>query len=193
MLISRREALAAAVGCGLTTAAAGADDSPPVARELPRPDPLYTSVPEAIRKVFEDTFPNHRCIRLAIRGEDDATVYRATVFDPASIGASYRRVGKEHVITPPLYELELDAGGKVVEETLRPVLDPGRLPKAVAAAYEKWNPKGVIGREFFWQTEVLRGKARVYRVQIILSAVKAYRASFKEDGTVVEADPAPVP
>ena len=36
-------------------------------------------------------------------------------------------------------------------------------------------------------------KERVYRVKIILSAVKAYSASFEEDGTVLAADPPIVP
>jgi hypothetical protein len=69
-----------------------------------------------------------------------------------------------------------------------------QLPKAVQDAYDKWNPKGVVGRSgHFWLTEVPRGKARVYRVSIILSAIKAYRASFREDGTIVESDPAVIP
>jgi hypothetical protein len=193
MSITRREALTAAVGCGLTTtAAAGADDKPLAAKERPRPDPVYSNVPAAIRKVFEDTFPNYRCIRMAIRGEKDATVYRATVFNPASGGAHTQHVGGEIVTTPILYHLELDAAGKVLEETPR-FVDTGRLPKAVTAAYEKWNPKGVKGQELWWQTEVPRGKDRVYRVRIIVNAIKAYSASFKEDGSVLTADPAEVP
>jgi hypothetical protein len=194
MPITRRVALAAAVGCALaTTGAAGADDGPAAGKDRPRRDPVYAQLPDAIRAVFEDTFPNHRCIRLATRGEKGATVYRATVFDPASAGASHQRVGGERVTTPILYHLELDAGGEVVEETLRPVLDLGRLPKAVATAYAKWNPKGVKGRELFWQTEVPRGKGRVYRVRIIVSAITAYSASFAADGSVLTADPAVVP
>jgi hypothetical protein len=120
-------------------------------------------------------------------------VYRATVFDPAAMSSFSQRVGGEHVTTPELYHLELDAGGKVLEETLRPVHDPGQLPKAVVAAYEKWNPKGVKGQELWWLTEVPRGEARVYRVRIIVNASKAYSASFTEDGSVLAADPAIVP
>jgi hypothetical protein len=159
---------------------------------LPPHDPVYMHLPEAIRKVFEETFPGHRCIRLVIRGEKEATVYRATVFHPAAMSSSSKRVGEEEVITPPLDYLELDAGGKVLEETLH-FVDPGRLPKPVTAAYEKWNPKGVTAREHWWMTEVQRGKDRVYRVRMIENAIKGYTALFKEDGTVVEADPAIVP
>ena len=102
-------------------------------------------------------------------------------------------MGEESVATPPLYHLEVDAAGKVVEETHRPI-DPKQLPKAVQTAYEKWNPKGVVGQSgHFWMTEVPRGKARVYHVNILLSAVKAYGATFREDGTVVQSDPAVVP
>jgi hypothetical protein len=61
------------------------------------------------------------------------------------------------------------------------------------AGYEKWNPKGVKGQELWWLTEVPRGEARVYRVRIIVNQIKAYAASFKEDGSVLAADPAVVP
>src|SRR5437764_11483644 len=83
MPITRRDALAAVAGCGLVTALAAADDKP--LPEAPKYDPVYGGVPEAVRKVFEDTFPRHRCIRLVVRGQDDTAVYRATVFDPADV------------------------------------------------------------------------------------------------------------
>src|SRR5262249_46776332 len=122
-----------------------------------------------------------------------AMVYRATVFNPASGGAETRQVGAENITQPILYHLELSESGKVLEETPRPVLDLKRLPKAVVAGYEKWNPKGGTGQEHRWTTEVPRGEARIYRVRIIESAIKAYSASFKEDGSVLTADPAVVP
>jgi hypothetical protein len=192
--MTRRVVLAAVVGFGLTmTAVAGAADQQPAGKEKPR-NPLYSSMPSAVRAVFEDAFPNHVCIRLVRRQEKGATMYRGTVFDSASGGAQTKRVGEEIVTEPILYHLEISETGKVLEETLRPVFDPKQLPKAVLAAYEKWNPKGVTGSSgHWWMTEVPRGEARVYRVRIILSAVKAYSASFKEDGTVLAADPAVVP
>jgi hypothetical protein len=155
-------------------------------------DPVYRHLPEEIRKIFEETFPDHRCIRLVIRGEKDATVYRGTVFNPAAMSSISKRVAGEEVTTPPLDHLELDANGKVLEETLH-FVDTRRLPKPVTAAYEKWNPKGVRAREHFWLTEVQRGKDRVYRVRMIENPVKGYTALFKEDGSVLEADPAIVP
>jgi hypothetical protein len=187
MSVTRREALAAAIGGGLTTAAAA--DEGPAAGPPRRHDPVYGHMPIALRKVFEGTFPNHRCIRLGIRGEGDAAVYRGTVFDPANVSsASVRRVGDETVCTPPLFELEVDATGKVLEETPR-WFDPAHLPKPVAAAYAKWNATGIAGMTVMWHTEVPRGKDRVYRVRIIVNAVKAYSATFREDGSVVSADP----
>jgi hypothetical protein len=191
MSITRRDALAAALG--LTAATAGADEKPPAAKEPPRREPVYSHLPDAARKVFEDTFPGHFCIRMVTRGRRDAEVYRGTVFDPRSAGSHHQHVDGEHVATPILYQLEVDANGKIVEEALRPILDLARLPKAVVAAYEKWNPKGVKGQEFYWLTEVPREKDRVYRVRIILNAVKAYSATFAEDGTVLDAKPAVVP
>src|SRR5207245_8734458 len=107
---------------------------------LPPRDPVYMHLPDAVRAVFEDTFPNHRCIRLVTRGEKDATVYRATVFNPAAMSSTSRLVDGENVTTPSLDHLELDAGGKVLEETLH-FVDTRRLPKAVTAAYETWHPK----------------------------------------------------
>lgn len=190
MSITRRQALGIAGGCGLTTA--GVDEKPAAAGP-PKSDPVLRLLTPAARKVFEDTFPGHRCIRLARRGKDEDAVYRGTFFDPANwAGATVELIGGESVVTPPLFHLEVDAGGKVLEETIRPI-DPKRLPKAVLAEYDKWNPKGVTGREHFWLTEVPRGKGRVYRVQIILIAVKSYRASFREDGSIVKAEPAFVP
>ncbi len=192
MPITRRDALAAAIGCGLTTAAARAGENPS-AEGPPRRDPVLSHLPPAVRKVFEDTFPHHRCIRLVTRDREEAAVYRGTFFDPTIWSSTtVGLVEGEHVVTPPLYHLELDAAAKVREETQR-WIDSKDLPKAVVAAYEKWNPTGVHGQEYYWWTEVPRGKGRIYRVQIIVSAVKAYRASFQEDGAVVSADPAAVP
>jgi hypothetical protein len=191
MSLSRREAMSAVVGCGLAATASGNEGQPPLA-ELRR-DPVYVNMPNAIREVFEATFPNHRCVRMAMRQEKGAAVYRATVFDPTCSRASQREVGDETVSEPILYHLEVSADARVIEETAHPVLDRGRLPKAVVASYEKWNPKGVEGREHWWTTELPRGGTRVYRVLIILNAVEAYRAAFREDGTVVSTDPAVVP
>jgi hypothetical protein len=192
MSLTRREALTAAVGCGLMTTAVRADEKP--AADTPRHDAVLSSVPDAARKVFEATFPGHRCIRMARRGLDQAAVYRGTFFNPDIwSSASVRMVDGESVTTPPLFHLELDASGKVLEESPREV-DPKQLPKAVWDAYQKWNPKGVEGRSgHFWQTQVERGKARVYWVTVHLSAVKGYGATFQEDGTVVKADPKVVP
>lgn len=187
MSITRRAALVAVVGCGLTAAVAWADEKPAASQER-RLDPVYVHLPTEIRKVFEDTFPNHRCIRLVIRGEKNAAVYRATVFDLADMSATVLYVGEECICTPKLYQLELDARGKVVEETRRPI-GPDRLPSAVAAAYEKWNPKGLKRMATLWSTEVPRGKDRVYFVHILVNAIKGYSASFKENGTVLTADP----
>jgi hypothetical protein len=192
MPITRRDTLAAAIGLTAATVSR-AEDKAPVAKTVPRMEPLYSHLPEAVRKVFEDTFPNHICIRMVTRGKRDAAVYRGTVFDLRSAASHHQLVDGEHVATPILYQLELDANGRVVEETLRPILDLARLPKAVVAAYEKWNPKGVKGQEFYWRTEVPRESARVYRVRIVLNAIKAYSASFAEDGTVLIADPGVVP
>lgn len=191
MTLSRRGAMAAAVGCGVAATASGTEIQPPPAE--PRRDPMYGDMPEAIRAVFESTFPNHRCVRMAMRQEKGAAVYRGTVFDPACSAAHTQLVGDETVSQPILYHLEVSADARVIEETAHPVLDLERLPKPVVASYKKWNPKGVTGREHWWTTELPRGGTRVYRVRIILNAVTAYTAAFREDGTVVAADPMVVP
>ena len=187
MSISRRDALVAVVGCGLTATSAAGSDEKPAAKEAPKPDPVYSHLPNDIRKVYEDTFPNHRCVRLTIRGEKDKAVYRATVFDLASMSASVQQVGGELICTPQLFRLELDARGQVLEETRRPI-EKERVPKAVAAAYDQWNPKELKRMATLWSTEVARGKDRVYDVTILVNQLKAYRASFKEDGTILSAD-----
>jgi hypothetical protein len=192
MSITRRQALAAGVGCTLATAAVGADDNPPAATERPRPDPVLSRVPGEVRAVCEDTFPGYRCLRVAEREEKGAKVFRLTVFDPAGMGSESRLVNGEHVTELPLYHLELTADGKVLEETLH-WIDPARWPKPVRASYRKWNPKGVKGQELHSLTELRRGEARVYHVRILVNQVTAYSASFQEDGSVLAADPAVVP
>src|SRR5262249_7733647 len=99
----------------------------------------------------------------------------------------------EIVSQPILYHLQVSEEGKVVEETPHPVLDLEKLPKAVVASFEKWNPKGVKGMAVLWWTEIARGKDRVYHASILVNQIKAYGASFKEDGTVLAAEPAVVP
>lgn len=192
MSITRRNALVSVVGCGLTSIAAGAGERP-AGQGSPPSDPVLSQLPPAVRKVFESTFPGHRCIRLVTRGRNEAAVYRGTFFNPANWSSTTGGlVNGESVVTPPLFHLELDASASVLEETYRSV-DPKQLPKPVQAAYRKWNPKGITSQEHYWLTEVARGQPRVYRVAIILSAVKAYRATFREDGSIVEADPVVVP
>jgi hypothetical protein len=188
MSITRRDALVAVIGGGLTTAIARADEKP-ADKEPPKPDPMYSNLSAAARKVFEDTFPNHRIIRLVTRGDGENAVYRGTVFNltDTTLTSGRDRVDGEFVTTPRLYYLEVDAKGKVLEELPRPI-GPERVPKAVAAAYDKWNPKAVKRMATMWTTEVPRGKDRVYRVQVLVSAIKSYSASFKEDGTVLSAD-----
>lgn len=189
MSITRRGAMTAVMGCGLT-ATAKADQEP----ATPQRDPIVASLPAVVRKVFIDTFPHHRCIRMARRGQGDTAVYRGTFFQHTVWSSTeVRLVGEESVSTPPLFHLEVDAAGKVLEETLR-MFEEKNLPQAVLAAYQKWNPKGVVGRSgHFWQTELPRGKTRIYRINILMSAVKAYRAAFSEDGTAVSASPAVIP
>ncbi|MFT3883241.1 MAG: hypothetical protein QM703_26760 [Gemmatales bacterium] len=188
MSITRRNALVTFAGCGVTAAVAGVDDKP--GYDVSKRDPVYSSVPATVRQVFEETFPQHRCVRMVIhdRGKETA-VYRGTVFNPADVwSTSVRLVNGESVVTPILDEMEVDAQGKVLEEPLR-LFNPQRLPRAVVAAYQTWNPKRVKGQEQIWQTEVARGKDRIYRVKINVNAVKSYSATFKEDGTVLEANP----
>src|SRR5205814_2123937 len=138
MSITRRVALAAVVGFGLMTAAGRADEKPAASEPLKR-DPMLAHLPAAVRKVFEDTFPNHRIIRLVMRGDGRDAVYRGTVFDltDTTLTSGLERVGGEFVTTPRLFHLEVDARGKVLEELPHPI-GPDRVPKAVLAAYEKW-------------------------------------------------------
>jgi hypothetical protein len=192
MSLTRRDALAAVVGCTLTATAAGADEKP-AAKPRPWRDPVLSNVPPALQSVFENVFPNHRCIRMAVRQVKDATAYRGTFFNPADTTVRSNQEGGEFVSRPLLYDLEVSDDGKIVEETPHRVLDLGRLPKPVVAAYEQWNPKGITGMFIQWWTEVPRGRDRTYRVGIVINSIKAYWASFKEDGTVIKADPSPAP
>src|SRR5262245_58255850 len=117
MSMTRRDVLTAAVCCVLTAAIASGADEKPAAREPLKQDPILAHLPAAARKVFEDTFPNHRIIRLATRGDGEEAVYRGTVFDLSNtkLTSGYDLLGGEFVTTPKLFYLEVDARGKVLE------------------------------------------------------------------------------
>ena len=119
-------------------------------------------------------------------------VFRGKFFDLTLSKVRCGQEGKEFVSEPIFYEMEVAADGKVVEETYHPVAPDG-LPKPVQTAYGKWNPNGVKGMFVQWNTAVPRGKERVYSVTILIDQLTVYFATFKEDGTVVAADPAVVP
>lgn len=192
MAITRREALTAAVACGVTATDATAAPVPPMIRPLS--DPLYSRLNKEARAVVEDTFPLHLCIRLVERRVRDETVaYRVTVFNPASRGARTKMVDGESVSEPILYHLELTPKGTIIEETPRPILDLAKLPKPVLESYRKWNPREVRNMMVTWITEVPRGGTRTYRAHILVSAIKAYNATFKPDGSVITADPITMP
>lgn len=187
MFVTRRDALIAVViGGGLATTKIRVDENS-LTSDQPHDDPIFRGLPEAVRTAFEVALPGYWCIRLGTRGENDATVYRATVFHPDD-GLRSNVVDGETVTTRRLYDMELDAQGKSLEETVRPI-GPDQLPKAVLAAYEKWNPNWEIRLATMWSTELPRGKDRVYGVHILVNQIKSYKAFFKEDGTVVRADP----
>lgn len=191
MPITRRGALAALVSGGLSTlSATGADEKPLATREPLKQDPVHSHLPAATRKVFAETFPNHRIVRLVQRGDEEDAVYRGTVFDLSdpTLTSGHDRFGGELVTTPKLFYLEVDAKGKILEELPRPI-GPDQVPKAVTDAYDKWNPKGLNRLATMWHTEIPRGGARVYSAHILVSQIKSYWATFKEDGTVVRADP----
>jgi len=190
MSVTRRAALAALAG-GLTTmSATTADEKLPAAGEPLKQDPVLSHMPAATRKVFEETFPKHRIIRLVQRGDGEDAVYRGTLFNLSSttLTSGHDRFAGELVTTPMLFYLEVDARGKFIEELPRPI-EPTQAPKAVVDAYDKWNPKELRRLTTMWSTEIPRGKARVYHAHILVSQITSYRATFKEDGTVVRADP----
>lgn len=192
MAITRREALTAAAACGAATTATAAPIPPTI---KPLSDPLFSHTPKEVRAVLEDTFPLHLCIRLAERWNErrETVSYRATVFNPASRGAHTQLVNGELVSQPILYHIELTPKGTVVEETPRPILDLSKVPKVVMDSYRKWNPHEVRGMTVSWITQVPRGGERTYSVGILMSAIKAYGATFKLDGTILSADPPVVP
>ena len=58
---------------------------------------MYVHPPNEIRTEIGSTFPNHRCVRMAMRQEKGTVVYRGTVFDPACGTARTQLVGDETV------------------------------------------------------------------------------------------------
>lgn len=190
MSLTRRDALAAALGGGLLTATAGADEKP-AAAERPWADPVIAHVPLVIRPVFESTFPGHRCVRMAVRKGKPAPTYRGTFFNPTDPTVHTKRDDDGDLVTQPiLYHLEVASDLTIVEETPHP-LHLKLVPAGVMAAYQKWDPHQIKAMARMWYTGVPRGKDRVYYVNILVNQIKAYGATFKEDGTVIKADPIP--
>jgi len=147
---------------------------------------VYGSLPEAIRAVFETTFPVTGASGWPIRQEKGAAVYRGTVFNPPA-GCPDRRVGEESVTEPILYHLEVAADAKIIEETPRPVDPVGcrrRSSPPTRSGTRRGSRAGSTG-----DTEVPPWEGPVYHVRINRERVKGYTASFKEDGSVVAADP----
>jgi hypothetical protein len=194
MFITRFEALAVAFSCSLMTAAICADDKPDPATARPRPDVVLNNagIPKEVRAVCEENFSGYQCLRVAEREEKGTKVFRMTFFAPADTRTQHRTENGEQVTKLPLYDLEMTASGKVLEETYH-WIDPKRLPKAVQASYEKWNPKGARGMAVISLTDVPKGEGRRFHVRIIMNQIKAYYASFKEDGSIISAEPAVVP
>ena len=191
MSLNRRTAMAAVAGSCVMTNLAGAE-SPMV--HVVQPDPVRRHVPEAVELIFEAVFPSnqYRCVRMA-RPLNAPEMFRGRFFSLSDSRVRNGKKGEEFVSEPIFYEMEVAADGKVVEETLHPVLDSNDLPKPVQAAYGKWNPKGVKGMHVQWSTGVPRGQERVYSVAIVINQLTGHGARFKEDGTLVYADPAVVP
>jgi len=191
MSLNRRAAMAAVAGSCVMTNLAGAE-SPTV--HVVQPDPVRSDAPDAIKLIFEAVFPSqrYRCVRMA-RPLNAPEMFRGRFFSLSDSRARSGKEGEEFVSEPIFYEMEVAADGKVVEETLHPVLDWNELPNPVQAAYGRWNPKGVKGMRVQWSTGVPRGQERVYSVAIVINQLTGHGARFKEDGTLVHADPAVVP
>lgn len=183
--------MAAVAGSCVMTNLAGAE-SPTV--HVVQPDPVRSDAPDAIKLIFEAVFPSqrYRCVRMA-RPLNAPEMFRGRFFSLSDSTVKIGQEGEEFVSKPIFYEMEVAADGKVVEETLHPVLDWDELPKPVQAAYGKWNPKGFKGMHVQWYTGVPRGQERVYSVTIVIKQLAAHGARFKEDGTVEAAHPAVVP
>jgi len=191
MSLNRRAAMAAVAGSCVMTNLAGAE-SP--TGHVVQPDPVRKHAPEAIELIFEAAFPSqrYRCVRMA-RPLNAPEMFRGRFFSLSDSKVRSGQEGKDFVSEPIFYEMEVAADGKVIEETLHPVLDWDELPKPVQTAYGRWNPKGVKGMFVRWYTGVPRGKERVYMVQILIDQLTLHGATFEEDGTLVHADPAVVP
>ena len=156
-------------------------------------DPVLRFAPKAVQNVCAERFPAHRVLRVVERQVGGApVVYRITVFSIADTGVFTKTTGDDTVSELLLHQLELMADGKVIEES-RHAVPEYRVPKAVLDGYRRWNPDGVKGMGVFWTAGQEKGKERMFSASVILSAVKAYSASFRTNGSVVAAEPARVP
>jgi hypothetical protein len=84
------------------------------------------------------------------------------------------------------YKLLLKGTGEVIREQAHPIA-PDAVPRAVKDAVAKWS-RPLRGRTFSvaWLAHQEVGAERLYSVYIELTAIEAYRATLKADGTFVQ-------
>jgi len=165
---------------------------PPAVAGEAMEEPVLRFAPKAVQQRYAETFPAHRVLRVVERQAGGTSVYRITVFSPTDTAVYTKKTGNDTVSELLLHHVELTTDGKVLEES-RHAIPESRVPRAVLDGYRLWNRNGVKGMGVFWTAEQEPGRERVFSARVILSSVKAYSASFMENGRVVAAEPARVP
>jgi hypothetical protein len=182
--MSLRRAALHLLWCALATS--------PFASAQAADDVVLISVPKEVRKTCLEVFPGYRTLRVVMKNAAQGPVYRVTVFAPDVNGARGGKLGDDYVWEMLLYDIEILQDGSIVEESRHPIAHTA-VPAPVLSSFRQWNPRGVTGMGPLWAVERERGKERIYLVDIPMSAVLSYVATFKADGTIVQAKPARVP
>ncbi len=118
----------------------------------------------------------------------DSAEYDLIAFAPDSSAIHVQRVDAAIVSKLWSYHLVVRATGEIVREDRHPILK-NALPVAARKAYGNWRkelPRGELMVEWFAGQQE-KGE-RLFLVRVTRSAVEAYSATIKADGTLVQVD-----
>lgn len=148
-------------------------------------DPVKNILPFPVLKTYQALFPDHQIWQVSQTGKERDAEYELIIFHPQTTGARGQQIGRAHITTLLNYKLLLKGTGEVIREESHPIAQEA-VPKVVRDAVDKWS-RSLKGRSFFaeWEAHQEVGAERLFAIYIELTAIEAYRATLKADGTFV--------
>jgi hypothetical protein len=149
-------------------------------------DPVATVLPFPVIKTYRALFPGHQIWQVSQAGKENDAEFELIIFHPKTSSSQGQQVGRTHVTTLMHYKLLLKGTGEVIREQAHPIAEDA-VPKVVKDAVDRWK-RPLQGRTFSveWLAHQEVGAERLYSIYIELTAIEAYRATLRTDGTFVK-------